>query len=500
MRSHLAMQWRSRPHSLWIPALLLALIAPLAALAVAYPPLALALIAAPALPFLVSDVGLVVIFVLIAETFFPVFQYKSAAITSFPTGIVLLALLLISAACARFMPLRPHPAFRWTMVDYAVVAFVVLCMLSVVASANLSIATGGARDELKFYIVYLAVRWAGPSISAARSEMIARAIVGLLVLIAAVGTLQYFVAYGWLAAYSNVNPSFGAQYMGLGSFSPDGGLHFAVQHRRVYSLLISPLFTAYATTGGALFTVVLYVYRVVPRWAAMLGFGLCVFCTFFTYTRSALVGMAVGLLILAGMFLASDRIAAGTKARLLVSMAASLLVLGAVIYAVKPDVLAYPLSAFTGDSMVTNGHYQNLQQDVTFLLANPFGAGIGRSSLFFFSSQPGQLAVWTENWYFYVAAELGVAGLILYLVICASVLYRLTKAVRQDRARGSGEWISLGTLLWFSAMLVSETAGVPFFSWLVSAALWALVALAINRTLSTTPEPQALVPRRRASR
>jgi hypothetical protein len=51
----------------------------------------------------------------------------------------------------------------------------------------------------------------------------------------------------------------------------------------------------------------------------------------------------------------------------------------------------------------------------------------------------------------YVAAELGIAGLLLYPVIYGSVLVQLMRAVRQDRERRAGELISIGMLPRFIA-------------------------------------------------
>ena len=484
----LALQYRQRPHAVWLPAALLVALIPLIWLAIVYPSIALALAAVPLAVLLVSEFSRAIMFVIAFETFFPLFENRSAALASLPIGIALLALLMLSAAAARFAHSGRHVAQRWTAVDYAIGAFIALSLLDALAGSNYGIAMGGVRDELKFFLVYLAVRWAGPSLSAAATDRIVKVVVALLFIIAVVGALQYFVAYSLLANFAKVDYTFALQYMGLGQYSPDGGLHVVVQPRRSYSLLMSPLFTGYASMGGALFALALFLARAVRRRIAVFWFAICTICTFLTYARTALAGIVAGTVVLLGMLLVSNRITRSAKARLMGSLLVGLLVAGAVVYAAKPSLLQYPLSVFSGDTAATNGHYQFLRDDVAYLVAHPLGAGIGSASHVFFGSTAQPLTVWTESWYFYVAAELGIPGLAAYLIVCGLVLRAVLRAARLDGERGAADWRTLGTALWFVGLLVAQIAGVPFFSWMLSAAVWALVALVVNKsTISGLP-------------
>jgi hypothetical protein len=430
---------------------------------------------------LVSDFTWAITFVLVFETFFPLFQNRSPAIAIVPVGIALLAVLMASAAWNRFTT-GLRGGFSWTAVDYAVGVFVVACLIGAFVSGNTAVALGGIRDQLKYFLVYLAVRCAGPALSRTNADRIGQVILCLLLLIAAVGVLQFFVEYSFLAEFARLPARFAQQYMGLGRYSLDGGAHFIPRPRRVYSLLASPLYTGYASMGGVLFAAVLYQYRVIPRWAAAIFFEICAVCLFLTYTRSAMVGLFVGLLVFATLFFRRSQGSRADKVRFVSSLGAGLVMLAVFLAIVDPALVKYPLTVFNRNASITNGHYEFLRKDVEHMIAHPLGSGTGSSSMAIRSLDPRLIKIWTESWYFYVGAELGLSGLAVYLVICGLALSLLFRAARFDTDGGLNTWRAIGTALWFTGLLGAGIAGVPFFSWMLSAAVWASIALVVNES------------------
>lgn len=192
-----------------------------------------------------------------------------------------------------------------------------------------------------------------------------------------------------------------------------------------YVLIVATLILAYR------------LYKGVSRpklWLISVAGALSLVVLWFSYSRSAWLGTAISLLIVAAMFARSKF---GSWAGLARTVALPLLGLAVVTAGV---VYAYRDTSFISNVIVhedpdegndinsNQGHADSLKDGVKRLLDQPLGAGPGSTGSASIRGDKEDLII--ENYYLFVAHESGWLGLGLYLVITLEVMVALFKQRR----------------------------------------------------------------------
>jgi O-antigen ligase len=153
----------------------------------------------------------------------------------------------------------------------------------------------------------------------------------------------------------------------------------------------------------------------------MFGFGLLL-ALGFSFSRSAWLGAALGILVVAWFSLKSQR-AKKTAGWVL----AGALILGALITFVLKDNLSFENFVFHTDKVSTistssnEGHADAFKFAGQDIIHHPLGSGVGTAGpQSVYNNQPARIA---ENYYLQVGQEAGIIGMILFIaIICAAGL------------------------------------------------------------------------------
>ncbi|MEA2684689.1 MAG: hypothetical protein QOK05_3017 [Chloroflexota bacterium] len=376
--------------------------------------------------------------------------------------VVLVALLTRTVARTRIKDLAP--------VDWSVIAFLALGGLYVLLPIGPSFYARalGARDLCAALTLFLVVRHVGVRPGLGRRLETAVLLTGSLV--AAVALWNYFSPDGyavWIVGLAQWQ----ADVLGLVGHADTPIYHTLVAGRSVVragSIFVNPLSAAFYM----LIPVGLFIGRVAAGEARhplerMLG-ALCVAGLLVTVTRSAIATLPLMLAI---------AILAGRKPGRTVAL---ILVGGIVAY---PLISSIGLGAqFSGaldpNQVSTAGHLAALGRDVVVITHVPLGLGLAQGGA---EGQRFVLAgaLTAESWYLQVAVELGVLGLVLFVIALGRTLRLLWGVARAGQARGAAALCALAGIAAGGVFLHS------FSDLHISYTVWALAGLA------TLAQPQA---------
>ncbi len=150
-------------------------------------------------------------------------------------------------------------------------------------------------------------------------------------------------------------------------------------------------------------------------------------------SRSAWLGAATMFVILAALMVPRHRVMFWVKrlAPPLVLVVAGVLALAATV----PTVRLLVFHSSPDDSSLVEGstadHWQATSDGIKDVIANPFGHGVGAAgpASYYNTGHPARIA---ENYFVQVAQEIGVLGLILFIIICALLVQQLWKRRQQQ--------------------------------------------------------------------
>ena len=179
----------------------------------------------------------------------------------------------------------------------------------------------------------------------------------------------------------------------------------------------------------------------------------------FTLTRSAVLGMLVICFTLLG-FRGTYQQASPNRVRLVLCLVAALILLAPV--AVGTGLTARTTGAFTGEDTSSEAHRLNLLGGFDAVVERPLGHGLGTAPGGERFSDTVQTA---ENAYLGVGVELGVGGMVLFLVLLGAGLARLRQI-----GRSAGAAAPLATVL-FAFGVATAMIGMVLHVWGYEAAL-----------------------------
>ena len=406
---------------------------------------------------------------------------------------VALGRVVFDAARSRTLPFRPG------VIDALALAYgALVCVYAVIPQHVL----GGSADShavglaLKHDLIPVGAYFVGRSLIVRRGELVRLAwtIVGAAAVVAALGLIDvYAISISWWrnsAVVPYFNKHLGYDYHGTGGlpenfiYNVGGDKPFL---RRLVSVFLSPLATAYMLTVALLLAVAL-------RRRARLLSALCIIAAaglLFTFSRSSLVVLAAGLVVLA---LAQRRLwpVAAAVATIGVSVAwVHVFPHVAPTGRFTPADLAYqheqaqkqPGANFNPTS--TNepsfrSHLTSLRDGAHTVIHHPQGYGLGNA---------GQTASRTatpikagESNYTEMGAEMGIVGSVLWTAWVVALFAGLVLAARRTRW-----WAAVGVAAAFGAALAlavqTDVIGDPWMGYV----LWSLAGLVLTTSLGPDP-------------
>jgi hypothetical protein len=320
------------------------------------------------------------------------------------------------------------------------------------------------RELGSFLVLFLAVRHAGLSLPRIGRHLE----VALLLSGAVVGAVALWNYLSPDAYAAWINGAAQWQNEALGNQVGPGGVlvdHTVVAGHvvvRAGSIFLSPLGAAFYL----LVPIAILVARVslgqARRWELVIG-GVCCAGLLVTVTRSAIV--AVPLMIVLGIL--ATRQTSRTATALLLAAAA--------LYPLADSIGigSQFTSALDTNAVSTAGHLTALQVDFNEMLRVPIGHGLGTGG-----SQGSRFevagAITAESWYFQVGIELGVLGLVFFLVLMWRALGEL---VRRARA---GNTTTLAALCALAGVALGGLFLHSFGTLYTAYAVWALVGIALS--------------------
>ncbi len=399
---------------------------------------------------------------------------------------VALARVALEALRARRLAFRVHPA------DVVAVAFAaVVCVYALLPQDWL----GGTADRsaiglaLKHDLVPVGAYFLGRSLILRREELVRLVwtIVGAAAAVAVLGLLDdFFIPISWWrdsAVVDYFHKHLGYDYHGTGGlpenfvFNNGGDAHGF--YRRLVSTFLGPLASAYmfvvALLLGAAF---LRRPRILVPLSAAIFAGLL-----FTFSRSALLALAAGLVVLGFV----------TRRWWPVAAAVATLAVSVAWVHVFPHVA--PTGKWTQQDLVQqrnhakaqpgasgsagsidepsiHSHWISLREGVRTVVHHPQGYGLGNAGQT--ASRTGTPIKAGESNYTEIGAETGLFGALLWIAWGLAILVALVAAARHTRW-----WAASGIAAAFAAALVlavqTDVIGDPWMAY----GLWACAGLAL---------------------
>jgi hypothetical protein len=353
---------------------------------------------------------------------------------------VALARVLLEAVRARRLPFRPA-AVDWLALAYGVVviAYALVPQSALGGTATRHTIALAAKHDL----VPVGAFFLGRSLRLGREELrrLAWVLLGTAAFVAALGLVDvYAVSIGWWrtnGVRDYFHKQLGYDYHGTGGlpenfiFNTGSEQHFL---RRLVSTFLSPLAAGYLMVVALL---------LVPRRRLAVPFAAVAFAgLLFTFSRSSLVALAGGLVVLAlGAWDARPVALAVAVAAIAVGWAYVFPSIGPTGHWTKADIVQQRQQAKAATGAVSGSalsekepslreHWTALKEGVHTVIHHPQGFGLGNVGQT--ASRTGTPLKAGESNYTEMGAETGVLGAVLWVAWVLAVLYGLwrRRAVR----------------------------------------------------------------------
>jgi hypothetical protein len=399
---------------------------------------------------------------------------------------VALARVAFVAARSRALP------FRSRIVDGLALAYgVLVCVYALIPQHVL----GGNADRhavglaLKHDLVPVAAYFLGRSVVVRREELVrvVWALVGAAAVVAAWGLIDdYAIPISWWRS-SAVPPYFhkqlGYDYHGTGGlpenfiYNVGGDKPFL---RRLVSSFLSPLATAYMLTVTLLLATA---FRRRPRVLGLAGVVVAA-GLLFTFSRSSLIALAVGLVVLAFLqrrwsFVAAAVVTIGVSiawVHVFPSIAPTGRFTRADLAYQRANARHHPGATFSptsGNEPSIREHLHALRDGARAVIHHPQGFGLGNAGQT--ASRTGTPIKAGESNYTEMGAETGIVGAVLWTAWVIALLVALLRAARRTRW-----WAAVGVASAFAAALVlavqTDVIGDPWMGYV----LWFLAGLSVS--------------------
>ena len=403
--------------------------------------------------------------------------------------VVALARVMRDSAVARRLPFRPRVA------DWLALAYGVLVVVYAIVPQS-ALGGGAGRHAValaaKHDLVPVGAYFLGRSLALGRDawRRLGRALLGTAALVAALGLIDvYAVSIGWWRTNGVVDyfhKQLGYEYHGTGGL-PENFIYNtgSEQHflRRLVSTFLSPLASGYLMVVALLLA---------PRRRFAVALGAIAFAgLLYTFSRSSLVALAGGLVVLA---LAARTwrplVLAAAVAGVTIGWAHVFPKLGPTGHWTKADLVhqrqhaakSGPASgnALSESEPSVHEHWLALKDGVHTVVHHPQGFGLGNV---------GQTASRTatpikagESNYTEMGAEMGILGSLLWIAWGLAVLAGLWRARSVRMAAAFAAILALA--------IQTDVIGDPWVAYVV----WALAGACLQERLAAPPAPAVASP------
>lgn len=361
-------------------------------------------------------------------------------------------LLIILFILAIFKTLRLKiPPFKILKLDKIIFSFFVLAFLYFLFfGGNWGQKISGLRYDLEFFLVYFLARTFSFDKQKIKIFLITFFVIALSVVL--FGLLQIsclppsflekfgyvanpdlYLQTGILSTYGPINPSLPNFYRIQSTFP--GALQFSS-----YLILIAAF----------VFSLILSLKNkrkyLLP---ASIFLALVFLAIFATYSRSAWLGVLAGLLTIL--------LLRAKKKRNVILPAVVLVLVGVFAVFLLFNIQTFQTIILHGEVREnslfgsTMTHFEAFLGSITLIFKNPLGMGVGSAGP---ASTLGKTLI-TENWYFQIAIELGILGLIIFSAIII-YLFNFFKKIFQESKENLYKFLSLGLLGAFLGISVSS--------------------------------------------
>jgi O-antigen ligase len=268
----------------------------------------------------------------------------------------------------------------------------------------------GLLIDLRFLVFFLAVL-----ILASKSNFLANNWPKILLIPAVI--VGAFAILQFLILPTNFLSHFG---YGPTTISPYETINHNIQHIRVESTLrgANPL-GAYLLVPICALAVSFFKDRHQRFNLALFGFGLFL-ALVFSFSRSAWIGAALGVLTAAWLSFKSERVRKNIGWSL-----AAVLVVGAALTLVLRNNLSFENAVFHTDRVSkaaqssNQGHSAAFKSAAKDIIHHPLGSGVGTAGpQSVYNDKPARIA---ENYYLQIGQEAGVLGMMLFIAICVVI-------------------------------------------------------------------------------
>lgn len=423
---------------------------------------------------------------------------RGSALTAIQAWKEILLAVALARVAAGALRVRALP-FRPGIVDALAVAYgALVCVYAVIPQHAL----GGSADghavglALKHNLIPVAAYFVGRSLVVRREELVRLAwtIVGAAVVVAALGLIDvYAISISWWRTSAVVpyfNKHLGYDYHGTGNlpenfiYNVGGDKPFL---RRLVSVFLSPLATAYMLTVALLLAAALW------RRARLLAAACVVVAAglLFTFSRSSLIALAAGLVVLG---FAQRRwwpvLAAATTIGVSVAWVHVFPQIAPTGRFTKADIAyqhaqsqKHPGVSFnpasTNESSFRN-HLTSLRDGARTVIHHPQGYGLGNAGQT--ASRTGTPIKAGESNYTEMGAEMGILGSILWTAWVIALFVALIR-----KARRTNWWAAVAVASAFAAALVlavqTDVIGDPWMGYV----LWSLAGLVLATEVVRDP-------------
>jgi hypothetical protein len=413
---------------------------------------------------------------------------------------ILLAVALVSVYRHRRLPFRPAP------VDVVALLFSLVVVLYALIPQHVLDGQAGLRAELygaRHLLIAVAAYFLGRGLAPTRGELqrLALVILGTAAVAALAGIAEEYLVsiQHWRSLGA---PKYFHQQLDFPRTFGPGGLpeNFVLNtthgvYRRLVSLFLSPLGSAHLFVVAICLAVAgaLGNRRLVKAAGAIAFAGLL-----FSFTRSALVALAAGLVLLGA--LERRAVVAGVGVAVLVAtvgFAALFTSIAPKTHFLRSDLAAQralnakanhrppganPLHSTVTFSESSEGeHLSELKHGARSLLDHPQGYGVGNSGST--ARRFGVPIRAGESFYLEVGADTGIAGLALWIAFTALVLHGLFVRARSHPLPAG---LLAAAVVLSAVALISDVWGSPWAAYIV----WALSGAALTALPRHAEEPR----------
>ena len=355
----------------------------------------------------------------------------------------ILILLMLIAGDRLFK--EKNEGFNLLRLDKIIIIFFILSIVYLIFfNLPLSQKLAGLRYDTEFLIFYFAVRFLNISIKEFKILVYTFLMVSLPVII--FGLLQISILppeFMMQFGYSNdINV-----YFSQGVISTYGAVNPLLPDvYRIQSTLPGAIqFGSYLILVSSLFLCLSFYKKNIIKYICGLVFILSAWALYATNTRSAWIAFLAVLLLTIFYKIKNKKIFFGLAACIIIVVAASV-----GLFLRNMDNLKLQRIILHGEVRddgqlygSTQMHLEALNNNIEILKNRPFGSGIGFAGP---ASKYGVSSVITENWYLQIALELGIFGLVIFIVVISYLVATLNKIYRIAKDNFQ-KYLSLGLLL-----------------------------------------------------